>query len=350
MWNNWIGQRIRRGNRRILLFGLCFCVAAAALLWLMRFALDNFFRGPFPLEVADLALIKDPDQLTRYFVTFEAPLRGPTPFQVKSKSGVVSAEYVLVEVEHRPLLVRVTPPHPENTFTGKIRFPDYQEQTKILAVLEKEKPGIKSFLLPYIVDAQPENFRVNVIMGLVLVGILAAVGFGLATWAVWRMGNPARQRLARSLKRFGTPHEVADTIAAETASAQPFRIGGITLVGRWVDCRSNILRVDDLIWIYKLVVRINGVPTYHIKMYDRHGFEVSVAMKDKHVDAVLTALSKLAPWVLTGYDAKLEDFWKNKRQVMIDAVAERRTEHQQKKAEKGQDDKTNVSEPPPKRS
>jgi len=347
MWNNWIGQRIRRGNQRILLFGLSFCVAAAAILWLMRFALDNFFRGPFPLTVADLALIKDPSQMTRYFVTFEAPLRGPTPFQVRNKSGVVSAEYVVVDVEHRPLLVRVTPPHPENIFTGKIRLPDFEEQTKVLAVLEKEKPGSKSVLMPYIVDAQPENFRVNVIMGLVFVGILAAVGLGLAAWAVWRMGNPARHRLARSLQRFGIPHEVADTIAAETASAQPFRIGGITLLGRWADCGSNIVRLDDLIWIHKLVVRINGAPTYHIKMYDRHGFQVSVAMKDKHVDAVLTALFKLAPWVLTGYDAKLEDFWKRKRQVMIDAVDERRKEHQPEKAENSQEAKTNVSEPPP---
>jgi hypothetical protein len=106
------------------------------------------------------------------------------------------------------------------------------------------------------------------------------------------------------------------------------------------------VRVDDLIWIYKLVLRINGAPTYHLKMYDRHGCEVSVSMKDQFVDAALSALVALAPWLLAGYDAKLEDLWKRKRQMMIDAVEQRRKDHQQETAAKGPDENTNVTQPP----
>ncbi len=132
--------------------------------------------------------------------------------------------------------------------------------------------------------------------------------------------------LAKSLCRFGIPREVADTIETETAGIRRFRIGRITLLDRWLDCGAHVFRVDDLVWIYKLVVRVNGSPVYYVKLHDRHGYQTSMAMKERHVDATLTALFTLSPWVFAGFDPQLDNAWKTNRARLIDAVDQRRQE------------------------
>ena len=71
MWNNLIGQHIRRTNRMLLAVnGGMVLVLCAFTLWQGRY-LFNFLLGPFPIDRKTLVSVTDPDQTFDYFVTVE---------------------------------------------------------------------------------------------------------------------------------------------------------------------------------------------------------------------------------------------------------------------------------------
>jgi hypothetical protein len=328
MWDNWIGQRIRQSNRRVLVWGLILCAIGLGVAFLYRYVIFNLFAGPFHVDEETLASIRRPGDVSRYFITFEMKKWVRTDVTVATnKDPKPFAEYVLVRVKDRYLIVRRYVSQQGDTVTGTLAAPNAEEQQKVFDSLIKQVPDFEKTLLPVVLDANKAKFYMEAIGLLVLPLVPLAFGIWLTLRALRRAWQPDRHPIARALVRFGTPHEVAESIEQEGGPL--LRVGPVEFHGCWLLCRTlgqgcKVFRVEDLVWVYKLIMRINGVPGYWAKLYDRHGESFQVGDSEKRVDAILIGVAGLAPWLIAGYDSMLEEHWKNNPANLIEAVEERK--------------------------
>jgi hypothetical protein len=334
MWNTWIGGRIRRGNRAFQLWGLFFLVVAAGIGLLMRYAVYNFFAGPFPVNMGTLRAIKDPDDAKRYFVTFAVDKVQKTGIGLQdSKSKATYSEYVVVKAEDRFLLIELPTDHAGLTVTGTIGKPSKDEQEKVLAVLENQVPGVKSALLPFIVCARGYSFQAGVISGLVGLAVLVGLGLWLVSIGVRRTRRPERHPLGRALERFGPLTEVAEAIDRDSRTGQCLRLGPVEFRGRWLICtrfgNCKIFQLDNLVWVYKKIVRVNGFPVYWVKFHDCQGESFEVNETQARVDGVIAAVNVVTPWLISGYDERLAAIWKKDPTALVAAVKDRQRQFEQ---------------------
>ncbi|RMG83461.1 MAG: hypothetical protein D6712_12965, partial [Chloroflexi bacterium] len=106
------------------------------------------------------------------------------------------------------------------------------------------------------------------------------------------------------------------------------KVGNIYLGQNWMyyqfGANFQVIKLSDLAWLYKKVIKQRGVSTYHAFFYDKHGKNVSVSARQKNVDAMLEAVAQRAPWAIAGYTAEIEKAWKKDRAGFLAAVEERR--------------------------
>jgi hypothetical protein len=340
MDDTWVSRRIHRDNRRLLIVGLLLWAVAAALGTLIRNPLYNFVRGPFPVDHATLAAIDHPDAEARYYVTFEvAQVSEPVGTVRSSNSKEPHAKYVLAVVKDRPLLLKVSTKHEGNSYTGTIGKPTAEEQAKVVDPLVEKAPGLKAVLLPYVVDTSTRHFHFWAVTGLLAVAVLLGTGLSLIVRALRRTVRPERHPLAQALERFGPSHEVAAAIGQEARVGPVLRVGPVDFVGRWVICSApkgyKVFRLDDLVWVHKLVVRGQGTQ-YWAKLFDRHGVSFEVCGKEGKIDGILAAVAAQAPWLIAGYDPRLEQLWKEDPAGLVGYVEQRRQAHR-KAVETGPD-------------
>jgi hypothetical protein len=199
--------------------------------------------------------------------------------------------------------------------------------------LESKAPALKDVLLPYVVDATRE-FQTHTVLLLGLVALVGVPGVWLVVQALLRSARPGRHPIAKALRRFGKPAEVAAAIERERGENEPGQLGPVELAGRWLLCRSlgkgfQVFRLDDLVWVHKAVITVNGVPNYWAKLYDRDGVHFAVRADQKKIDALLGLLVQSVPWVLAGYAPELERAWQSNPQGIVAAVEQRRMEYEQ---------------------
>ena len=83
-------------------------------------------------------------------------------------------------------------------------------------------------------------------------------------------------------------------------------------------------------WVYKQVTqhRTNGIPTgktFAALLWDRYNVKMTVSLRNETaVHDLLSTISSTAPWVVVGYDNKLNNAWKRDRSSFISAVDEHR--------------------------
>ncbi len=333
MKNTWIGRRIRRSNRTWLIWGAFFCACALGLGSLGWRSAYNLFRGPFPIDLATLSKIRRPEDRLEYYVAFEVEKTAPTGFGIKSKNNPdPHTEYVIAIVEGRALLIRKPSRQEGNAFTGTLAAPTPEERTMILAKLEADVPGLRGAFLPYVMNAQPRQFVSGVISWMIPLGLVFGLGLWMAGKGVVRTIWPSRHPIARALGRFGPPGEIAAAIEEEVGARGVLSVGSVDFLGRWLLCRApfrgfQVFRIDDLVWAHKSVVRVNGVPHFWAKLHDRDRKSFSVQSSEQKIDALLTAILTQAPWVIAGYDARLEETWKTNPAELIEAVGQRRAQY-----------------------
>jgi hypothetical protein len=296
------------------------------LLWKVVY---NLFAGPFPVDEQALAAIDRPGSVSRYFVTFEAKNYRPTDVTVRTdKDPTPFAAYVLVPVQDRWLVVRRYTSQKGDILTGTLAAPSAEERDKVFGSQIRRAPGRKE-VLPYVVDANQGVFYMGAVAELVLLLVPLGLGGWLVVRALRRTWRPERHPIARALARFGTPREVADAIEQETGAVQRLRVGPVEFRGRWLLCRAlgqgyKVFCLDDLVWVYKLIMRINGVPHYWARLFDRHGESFQVRSSENRVNAILSGVAVQAPWLITGYGEALEQAWKSNPASLIGAVEQRR--------------------------
>ncbi len=325
MWDNWIGRRIRGGGRVLLLAGLFLCACAGVVGWLTRYALADGLVGPVPLDAGQLLGLGPGGRS----VTFDAPGAVDTGATAghDRRPGVVAARYFAAPVEGRWVLVKTPAGHQGSSFTGTPDSIGRDERERVTQPFARDNDFDEGLFLPVRVDGTRDIGRDA---GAALFFVVAFLGSGLVLVGLGlrRILRPQTHPLAKALARFGPPAEVA---AEVDAGPRPLRLGPVEIAGDWLVCHSRqsgcvVFRTDELVWVHKLVVTINGKDSPRLKLYDRRGVRFEGGGKADAVDAAIAAVTNRVPWVVVGWDERVERQWADDAASLVPRVEERRQE------------------------
>ena len=342
MWNNIIGQHIRRTNRTLLAVNGGIVIVLCALALLNGRYLFNFILGPFPTDRKTLVSIADPNQTFDYYVTIDGKVIPPAigreveqrinKHTKKVESETVKAEYAVASISNRLLVIKFPgrADASQQQFTGTLVPMPGDMWAKLTQGPENKKHGMDEVFLPYMLDAT--GFRTPGWIGLGIGLPLYVLCIWNVTRAIRRMAKVERHPISQGLSRFGTPSEVAAGIDAEVKELIRLPSGKVTLTRSWLLNSSTfgleVFHVNELVWIYKKVTKhsVNFVPTgstYAAMIHTRYGGSLEVPAAHL-TDGLLQQLVERAPWVLCGFDEQLAGYWKSDPGGVVAAVDDRR--------------------------
>ena len=302
----------------------------------------NFFGGPYPATAEDLDAIHDPDAAPHYFVHVEgtrAVELGLEEYEVRTQSGretgrTLKARFYALQVGDRFLVVKATDAS-NAVVEGELR-PVYGELESHL-YSSAEMRAVRNRFHPYFLDTH--SFRSAGYWGLGLGSAFFAV---LGFWAVraWkRLREPAGDALVQRVSAWGDPAAVSAEIEHERE--RPWRkVGPFAITERYVVKSSfyglEVLRLSDLLWAYKKVIKksVNFVPVgkdYQAVLCCAGG-TAEVQTKEDQVDEILHYAAARTPWAVFGHTKDLADAFAKDPAGFVAAVADRRREFEAERA------------------
>ena len=95
-------------------------------------------------------------------------------------------------------------------------------------------------------------------------------------------------------------------------------------------------RFNDVIWMYQKVTRQRYSTIYSVLVWDRHGQSISFTAPNKNKAADYIAhIGNRAPWILAGYDERINKVWKRNPQEIITAVDDRHKQFLEERRQRG---------------
>jgi hypothetical protein len=352
MWDNVIGQHIRRCNKNLLVMNLVVLAIVLVSVGAAQRYFYNCFAGPFPMSHDDLARVTDPDSQRRYFVSIDqlAPVdtgledveRTRNKYTREVTSEKVTAHYYAAPLGNKYLLIKSPSSAAAAAYTGALSpLKDDVRSWFQTQKLDAKNLKFDEVFLPFLVDAT--SFRTGTYVGLAF-----AIPFGLLAVyniakAVKRRGNMEASPIVKKMaKRFVEPPAVIaqmiDQDIKTTGNASPVK--GVILSSSWLlrkgAFRLDVLHVNDIVWIYQKVTKhyTNAIPTgktFTVVIRDKWGGLIEVApgrgrartRSAKTVDFLQLLASRL-PWVITGFSADLKRQYDKNRAQFVAAVDQRR--------------------------
>ncbi len=340
MWNNVIGEHVRRTTRNLLLVNALLLAGLALLAWGNGRYLYNALLGPFEVDHRTLAATANPGAATRYFVTVTGDERFETGFHAITrtvdkysravKSEQTTADYCVLRVGERLLLAKAPLGAEGVRLSGALGPIAAGLDEQLLGELRARRPDVYRRFLPFMLDAT--GFRSEAYWAL-------ALGTPLLLLALWnvrrgraRRSDPSSHPAVAGLKRFGTPQEIAARIQAETAAGAE-RAGDLVLTPSWLLRGTffglTVVRLEDVVWVYRKVTKhsVNFIPTgksHALVVQQREGAPLEIPGKEQAVVGWIEGIVRRVPWALAGYDQQLETAWKANRATVIQAVDQRR--------------------------
>jgi hypothetical protein len=329
MWQNFIGQHVRRTNRNLLVVNLVILLALASLLAVSWGYLKTFFGTPPTLTAQQIAT-----NLPRFSGTI-VTVNGDRSFSTGlqwTKGSQVLYEYAVLDTGDAFVVVKVSPGiSGPRSFTGTVEDIPAEVRRRLLEDYHKEQPGAPDPFPPFLINAHDATREGWV--GLV-VGIPLAL---LAFWNLWKWRERASDITAhpavRALKVAGQPWQAAQQIEGELPAAQEFN--KLKVTASWVLAPTffalHVRRLQDLVWVYGKVVRhyTYFIPTeksWGIVICDANGaFEVPLKSEEMMGEAV-AAIVQRVPYVIAGHTPELEGLYNGKRAEFIAAVQQRKTQ------------------------
>ena len=343
MWQGFIGQTIAKKNQRLLRTGVVFLVITLAAAGLCSRWMYNVWGGPFPIDEKALAAINPSAfQLHEYVrVSGQEPQStGVTEQTTETENGRqisqwTSGEFMVLRVGEHLLLVKAPPHTGATTYSGALQPIPADLNDRVMGGLDAET---KAAFLPVMLNAA-DPYDDSFYLALAGVGLLVLItGWILFTWQR-RSSDFARHPLAKNIARFGALEQLVPQIDGEMASG-PMDCGAmIFLTKSWLVAHgsNNVMRKEDILWAYKKQVKrsVNGVPTgttYASIIKDAGGKTIEVASSEKQVHALLNVFLQTMPWMIVGYDAKLEQAYAKDRAGFVNTVRERRKQYDAQRA------------------
>ena len=342
--DTWILTKIRAASLRRTIAWCLTLVAGGVLATSDHRYINNFVRGPFPLNAAQLNSIRDVTLTPRYFVrvsgskVIDTGIRERT---VKTTSGVEtsrseSGAYYALVVDDRFLLAKqkTNPSDPGAVVEGELaRWPDGLADNLFA---DPEARAVRARFYPFYVSNGSFRLPGYAVIGVALVFLFFFVRKALPAWHHTR--DPSDHPLVARMAPWGDPLGVAMEVEREFGSPRykggnGWRVGDKYLV-RSTAFAFDVLRLQDLLWAYKKVTRhsINFIPTG--KTYEAilvcYGGGAVLKENQERVDEMLRFVGQRAPWAVLGYTPEVATLFKKKPADLASAVEQRRAEWAQR--------------------
>ena len=342
MWDNFIGQQIRRCNRNLLIVNVLLLCALVAYVAANYRYLANFVLGATNISNAELADLRDPEGRFRFFVcihgekSFETGVQSieqtVDQYSNKVQSTTVRAEYRILMAGNKLLVVKVDPSVSGETFTGALEPIPASVQEKVVTPLIREEPDSQGMFLPAMLNANDYREEGWWTIAIVL-PLVALIGWNLWKWQR-RSSDHSRHPIYWRMTWFGPADEVVQQIETSMRMNQLEKIGSAKIYGPWLFRKSffglTCFHIPDVVWIYQKVTRhyTNLIPTgksYSVLLNDRHGHMSEIQLSKKKAEQLMARIFQQYPWIIAGYNDKLKELWKSHRAAFIAGVDERRT-------------------------
>jgi hypothetical protein len=342
---SFIHTQINRTNRNLLLVSLVLFGIFAVVVFFSARYLRNLAAGPRPISVSELAAIKDPSTIDRYYVTVTAEDVLNTGIELVTTSrrrGVESkstdAGFYLIKVGDNVLLLEQADAEDTSgklTFNGTLEQIPADEQRDILNYLFLRTPELKERTLPFKLDARPYASGGHYVL-MAFTAIAGVLGLTGSVLALLRMTDPSRHPLMKRLATLGDAPALAQDADNSLTGAPK---GPLVVSERWLVhptfFDAEITRIQDLTWVHatrkqKKSGNVVISETGSVILHDRGGERIEVDYgKNLGAVAQLTDdLNRRAPWAVHGHSPELEEKWEKERESFIQWIDQRRAEHQ----------------------
>jgi len=340
MWEGFIGQTIASTSRTLRTIGKMLAILALAIILYTSKTITNLAAGPAHFGEDQLVALSNSNLKLRDYITVkgrDTDTTGIESIQQSTRNGVVesekvTAEYMMMIVGRHLLVVKAKPKEKADAYLGKIvALPDDLKK-RIFSGLQNSKQ-IEEATFPVMLDASKE-YADNDFWSGITVALLFVAG---AMWLFYlyrkRTDSPEKHPLARMISRYGPIFRLVPQIDAEVAAGSSYLLG-VRMTENWlISCtvtKSIVMRRDELLWVYKKRTKhsVNLIPTgtsYSAVLRDSRGktFEIS-ASNEEQTEGFLSTLACRTPWVIVGYDKKLEKLYKKNRVEFSAMVSQRK--------------------------
>jgi uncharacterized protein DUF6709 len=334
MWQGFIGQTIAKSNKTMLVTGTVFLVLALGGLACTSRWIVNLVAGPFALDEAALASMQPGSLQLRQYARVTGDyvmVSGLTERTTETRNSEVvrtytSGDYRMLRMGEHLLIVKSPESMQGRTYQGELKPLEAGLGAEIGQDLDA---ATRARFLPLMVDATG-SYSDGFAVAIVVVGVL----FAIAVWilVVWkrRADDYAKHPLARAVAVFGPLEMMVPQIDGEVMGGAG-RQGALYVTRSWMlhPAQNRVMRKDEIVWAYKKRVKhsVNGIPTgstYSSMVKDARGGWLELPGTEKGVHEFLNGLVQTMPWVMVGYDAKLEGLYNKDRTGFAQVVQERR--------------------------
>lgn len=340
MWAGFIGQTIASTSRTLRTIGKILGLLALAIILYTSKTITNLAVGPAHFDEGQLVALSNSNLKLRDYVTVngkDTDTTGIESIQQSTRNGVVesekvTAEYMMMIVGKHLLVVKAKPEQKVEVYTGRIvALPDGLKKRLYSGVQDARE--IEAATFPVMLD-ESKDYADDDFWSGITVALLFVVG---AMWLFYlyrrRTDSPEKHPLAKMISKYGPIFSLVPQIDAEVAAGSSYLLG-VKMTENWlISCtvtKSIVMRRDEVLWAYKKRTRhsVNLIPTgtsYCAVLRDSRGkaFEIS-ASNEQQTEDFLTTIACRTPWVIVGYDKKLEKLYKKSRPEFSAMVAQRK--------------------------
>jgi hypothetical protein len=323
-----------------------FIVLALAIVLYSSKKIVNLAIGPAQLGEEQLAVIAKPAMNMRDYATVRGRDTDSTGIQAieeTTRNGVVESkqvtgEYMFTLVGKRILIVKARTNEKVEIYTGAIVPLPADLKKDIFSntqgVKDAEVAQLEAATFPIMLDAS-EDYASFVWPTLFCAGIFiipAAWWFHLCKK---RTDSPEKHPLAKAISQYGPLYILVPQIDAEVNAGSAYLLG-VRMTDDWlISCtvtNSTVMRRDEIVWAYKKRTKrsINFIPTgttYSSVLRDSRGkaFEIN-APNEQQADGFLSGIVNRSPWIVVGYDKKVEKLYSKNVGEFSALVAQRKAE------------------------
>jgi hypothetical protein len=336
MWNGFIGKRIAATTKNLRRWSIALFIAAVSISLLGARTFLNVMRGPAELDESQLAALPDPTFALRNYATVHGTKTVSTEIEEIEKTtrnGAVESkrttgEYMAMIVGSRILIVKTMPGAKAEKYTGTIVLLPDDLKKELFANIADSK--LQAATLPLMLDAS-EDYADGLMPGGVMVGILLLISLWTYIKSKTRSEHPETHPLCKALSQYGPLYTIVPEIDEEARTAAS-TLGGVTFTVNWmIVCsltKTVAMRRQEIVWVYKKRTKhsVNFIPvgtTNSLALRDSRGKLLQIYGSEQYIDNCLSSLVKETPWIIVGYDRKLEKLYKKQRPAFVEAVATR---------------------------
>jgi hypothetical protein len=318
----FISRQVNRTNRNLFFVNLLLILGVCGYFALNWRYLSNFAAFPTSLSADQLASVKDPNSLHRYFISVHGQKSFETGLQSIERetsgttqavtSETIKADYLVLSSDGRLLVVKA-PPHKagKTEFEGALVELPKELRANITSEVAN-RPDIVRAFLPVMLDAT--GFREEGYWTIAIcLPILVFAGWNIRK-VYLRTQNPAIHPIWKTLAGYGSVPQLVMNIDADLRGTTE-KVGGTVVTSSWIlrprFFELQFCRILDIVWAYKKITShsINFIPTgktYAALVFGRNGIPVEVDGKITKIDGLLQIIASRAPWAVIGFSKDLD--------------------------------------------